>query len=128
MKYALTVHGHLFEVVTSGNAEAATFRTCLEEVFRHERWRRGMPYLFDHSDLDSGPLTVNDVRGIADACLDFREEFGSSRLALLLRRDLEFGLARMWGVFMEGRWDATVGIFRSRDDAVKWLRETGGKH
>lgn len=85
-----------------------------------------MPYLFDHSDLDSGPLTVNDVRSIADACLDFREQFGFSRLALLLRRDLEFGLARMWGVFMEGRWDATVGIFRSRDDAVAWLRESGG--
>ena len=80
-----------------------------------------MSYLFDHSDLDSGPLTVNDVRRIADYCADRKEEFGHSRFAVVLRRDVEFGLARMWGFFVEGRWDAIVGIFRSRDKAVQWL-------
>jgi hypothetical protein len=127
MDYELTVQDQLFEVVTSGDAEAVTFRTCLEDVFNHERWRQGMPYLFDHSNLNSGPLTMNDVRRIADFCLDFKEMFGSSRLALLLRRDLEFGLARVWGALVEGQWDAKVCTFRSRDDAVKWLLEGGEK-
>ncbi len=121
MDYELAVRNGIFEVVTRGDAEVLKFKEILDATFGHERWKPGMPYLFDHSDLDSGPLTVNDVRRIADFCADRKKEFGYSRLAVVLRRDVEFGLARMWGVFVDGRWDAIVSIFRSRDKAVQWL-------
>lgn len=121
MKYEITFRDGFFEVVTHGDAEVMKFREFLDETFSRESWRPGMPVLHNHSDLNSGPLRVDDVSLIADFCADSRQEFGHSKVAVVLRRDLEFGLARMWAALVEGRWDATANVFRLRDEAVLWL-------
>lgn len=123
MQYKVAVRDGVCEAVTSGAAEVLKFRELLVSAFRQEGWVRGMPCLFDHSDLDSGPLTVDDVRCIADYCVEFNAEFAHGRVAAVLRRDLEFGLARMWGFFVEGRMHAVIGVFRSREDALQWLKQ-----
>ena len=122
MEYEVALRDGIFEVVTRGDAEVMKFREYLDETFRHESWKPGMPVLHDHSDLNSGPLTVDDISRIADFCAESRRDFGHSKLAVVLRRDVEFGLARMWETFIEDRWDATAGVFRSRDEAVRWLK------
>jgi len=43
------------------------------------------------------------------------------KCAILVARDLEYGMVRMWGVFVEGKWDVTVNLFKSRDEAIVWL-------
>jgi hypothetical protein len=39
------------------------------------------------------------------------------------RRDLDFGLARMWQAFVDGNGWETM-IFRSQLDAARWIEES----
>ena len=121
MDFEVSLQDGVFVVVTHGDAEVMKFRDYLDETFAHEQWRPGSPVLHDHSDLNGGPLTVDDVRLIADFCAEASEQFGHSKLAVVTSRDAEFGLARMWGAFMDGRWGVTAQAFRSLDEGKRWL-------
>ena len=124
MDFELHYRDGIFEVVTHGDAEVVKFREYLDRTASHEHWSPGAPVLHDHSDLNSGPLTVGDVARIADYCAASRNDFGRSKVAVVLSRDLEYGLARMWGALVDGKWDAIPNLFRSRDEAVLWLKGT----
>ena len=121
MEFEVSFQDGIFTVVTRGDAEVMKFREYLDEMFEHDRWQPGMPVLHDHSELNSGPLSVDDIRLIADFCAESREQFGNSRLAVVVFRDVEFGLARMWGAFVDGRWNATAQTFRTPKEGRQWL-------
>ena len=123
IEYELHYRDGFFEIETHGGAEAWKFGEFLARMLADERWKPGTPFLTNHTDLDAGSLTVNEVRQIAAYCIDSRANFGHARCAVVVGRDLEFGLSRMWGVFVEGEWDVAAGVFRSRDEAVAWLKE-----
>ena len=59
------------------------------------------------------------------ACMinDVRVELGSSRMAILVPGDLRYGFGRMWQIYIEGKWNGDSELFRSREDAVYWLRK-----
>ena len=121
MKYEVRYDDEFFEVTTHGDAEPGGFEEFIDLLLGHEKWKPGTAFLVDHSELNAGPLTVAEVHNIADMCVRRRAQFGRARCALLVRRDLEYGLARMWEVFVEGKWDVTANLFRSRNEAILWL-------
>jgi hypothetical protein len=121
MKYEVLYHDGFFEVKTSGNAECEGFREFVDLLLSHEKWKPGTAFLLNHSELNAGPLTVDDVHYIAEVRVRPRAQFGQAKCAVLVSRDLEYGLTRMWEVFIDGKWDAIVEIFRSRDEAISWL-------
>ena len=113
----------IFEVTTSGDANLQGFNDFVKVIFKHEEWKPGGRILFDHTELNAGPLTVDDVQGIANIAGQYNEQFGNAKLAPVVNRDLEYGLARMWGVFVESKaWHASEKLFRDRDEAVAWLK------
>ena len=121
MEYEIHQRNGFVEVVTHGDGDVEVFQEILNEVLRHPDWRPGTPVLIDHSDLNAGPLTVDGMKSLADMIHDARVELGSSRMAILVSEDLEYGLGRMWQVYIEGKWNGASEIFRSREDAVGWL-------
>lgn len=127
MDFDLTYHDSYFEVRTFGDADRVTFEQFLDAMLKHTAWKPGTPSLHDHTRLNAAALTVEDIRAIAQFCADRRHLLGFARFAVVVDRDLEFGLARMWGVFVEDRWDVQGGIFRQREEAMAWLLEGVGK-
>ena len=121
LEYNLTYHDGFFEGTTSGDAEADQFGELLDLMLAHAEWKPGTPYLHDHTDLNAGPLTVDDVGRVAQLCADRRADLGAGKCALIMVRDLEFGLARMWGSLVEDKWDVEANIFRTREEAIAWL-------
>jgi len=121
MEYTIESRDSYLEVKQSGLCELRVYGECLAAVLEHESWTPGTPTLVDQTELDAGTLTINEVRALATQCGARREEAGSSRLAILVARDLEFGMNRMWGVFVEDQWDVVLGVFRSKEEAVAWL-------
>ena len=121
MKYEIIEHEGFVEVITSGDADLATFRDFLSDILSLDTWVPGTPLLTNHTRLNSGPLTVDDIDRMASLAGDARVALGPLRLASLVSRDLEFGLARMWEVYVEEKWDGETAVFRSRDDAISWL-------
>jgi hypothetical protein len=123
MEYEIHQTSKFVEVVTHGDGEATVFQELLSEVFALKDWKPGTPILIDHSDFNAGPLTVGEMSALADMIDSVRVELGSLRMAILVAGDLEFGLGRMWEVFVEDKWDGASEVFRSREDAMRWLAE-----
>lgn len=121
MQYAIVRGNGFLEVRTLGNAELGGLANMVDELLSHPHWEPGGKLLVDHSELNAGPITVDEVRVLADKVTQVRERFGHARCAHLVARSLEFGLVRMWEAYVEGRWDTVTMCFRSRVDAISWL-------
>ena len=123
MRHEIHCHGDFFEVKIHADAERSGFAKLIDELLGHEKWKPGSAFLVNQAELNARPLTVGDLYFIAELCKIWRTQFGQARCAILVARDLEFGLTRMWEVFVEGNWDATADVFRSRAKAISWLKE-----
>ncbi len=122
MHYTLEFKQGIFEVKTSGDADVIMFKEFIHEIVNHEKWLPGNPILVDHTDMNAGPLESNDLKKIADYCKKYSKSLGPAKCAILAARDLEFGIGRMWQVFVEiNVWDVTQQIFKTREKALEWL-------
>ena len=125
MEFSVNPCDGFFEIKLAGEAKLETYGEFLDALVSHGDWKPGTPIFVDEVDLETGPLQVRDVEEIARMCGDRRVEIGQARVALLAGRDLEFGFIRMWGVFVEDKWDVTANVFKSREDAMAWLMAFG---
>ena len=121
MEFIVDYHHGLFEIKTFGDAEVEKFRDILETLVTHAKWKPGTPFLVDHTHLNAAPLTTEDMIAIARFNGQYRAQIGKAKCAHVLARDLEFGMARMWEIFVENEWDVFERLFKSRDDAIAWL-------
>ncbi|MBU8871871.1 MAG: hypothetical protein KOO60_13475 [Gemmatimonadales bacterium] len=123
MEFSIKHNDDFFEIKVSGEAELSKYGDFLDALIGHDKWKPGTPVLVDEMELDTSPLTVGNVQQIADMCGQRRAELGPAKCALLAGRDLEFGMIRMWGVFVEGKWDIVSDLFTVREEAIGWLKE-----
>ena len=94
-----------------------------DAIFKHENWEPGTPYIIDHSDLNASLVTAEGVRRIARMARDRRAKYGVTKSAIVAPRDLEYGLSRMWLVFVDDEKDVSTRIFRTREEAVAWMTD-----
>ncbi|MFO7986956.1 MAG: hypothetical protein R6U38_13935 [Desulfatiglandaceae bacterium] len=123
MEFEIHPYDGIFEVRTYGDAEFGKFRDILEGLVTHEKWQPGTPFLMNHTELNSATLTNEDMRQIAELNGQYSARVGPSKCALLLPRDLEYGMGRIWEAFVEDKWDASEELFRSREEAIEWLSD-----
>lgn len=123
MEFSIRYDDGFFEIKTRGDAEVAIFKAILHDLVSHEKWKPGTPFLVDHSELNAAPLRSADLQTIAGFNAQYSTRIGKAKCAHLLVRDLEYGMARMWEVYMENRWEISSKLFKSRDEAVQWLKE-----
>jgi hypothetical protein len=127
MKHEIVWRDGCLEVKTHGDATVEGMAAMIAGILSHERWQCGGAVLVDNSELNAGALTVAQIRSIADMASQGREQVGTAKIAHLVARDLEFGLVRMWEALVSQRWDARLMCFRSRDEAVAWLKQRDGE-
>jgi hypothetical protein len=123
MKYEVHYHDGFFEIEAYGNAEPVRFREVLDLLLAHEKWKPGTAILLNNSELNAGPLTVSDIYYMAGSFVRSRVQLGQARMAILVARELEYGMARMRMGFVEGKWDVIENVFRSRNEAISWLKD-----
>ena len=124
MQFNLNYHDAVFEVTTSGDAILQGYYDFTKAVLEHDEWKPGGLILLDHTKLNTGPLTVDDVQAIAIISGQYSEQLGTARVAIVVARDLDYGMTRMWQVFVENQTNsyASAKIFRNRDEAWAWLK------
>ena len=124
VQFNLNFRDAVFEVTTSGDAIRQGYYDFTKAVLEHEEWKPGGLILLDHTELNTGPLTVDDVQAIAIISGQYNEQLGTAKVALVVDRDLDYGMTRMWQVFVESHTTsyASAKIFRNRDEAVAWLK------
>lgn len=124
MQFNLNYHGAIFEVTTSGDAILQGYHDFTKAILEHAEWKPGGFILLNHTELNTGPLTIDDVQAIASISEQYSEQLGTAKVAILVDRDLDYGMTRMWQGLVESNttsYDSTK-IFRNRDEAVAWLK------
>jgi hypothetical protein len=95
--------------------------TEIAEVTRATDWQGAKRFLWDLRNLDKGPASTQEIQEAAELTEANLDIWRGTRIAVLVNRDLDFGVARMFGAFAE-RFDLEFGIYRDKDSAIEWLR------
>ncbi|MBU1171200.1 MAG: hypothetical protein KKD44_16700 [Proteobacteria bacterium] len=121
MEYTVTFIDGYFDVKLIGKSNVEESAAYLDFLIAHKEWSPGSLVLSDETEIEIGHLTVNDLKQISIVCEERRAAIGAARFAAVVPKDLLFGMNRMFQVYVEPNWDATIFAFRSRDEALKWL-------
>lgn len=100
------------------------------EIMKHLRnfysspdYSPAMNSLWDLRDADFSEVKPHEIRTLMEMVKGHWGQNGSARSALLVTKDLDFGLARMYEMLMDGGTAGSVMVFRDHDEAVEWLEE-----
>lgn len=85
----------------------------------------GIPVIVDCREVDP-PDSSEVVRYIADMTTAIAAELDCGPLAIVVGSDVEYGMARMYMALTELKHPDTI-VFRSYDNALKWLRQKSKK-
>ena len=121
MEHSITPRDGYLEVKLTAKPTPDAFTEYFNALVSHKYWESGSLVLTDETKLDGSTITVQEVRDITEICGKYSSELGQVRTAILVARDIEYGMIRMWDVFVEGKWDVEARLFRSRDEALAWL-------
>jgi len=91
-----------------------------EKVRTHQNFQEGMVTIWDLRKADAAKLDSQDVIRLAryfETQIKNRAEY---RVAVIVSRDLEYGLSRMYQVAVADL-PAKIGIFINLEDAKRWV-------
>jgi hypothetical protein len=110
-------------VRTNGVATLEDFRAWLKEWVSDARIRPGLRVLMDHRQLDMSKVTVEDIERRAEIVATEAPRFRGAHIALVVERDIDYGILRMLGAVFEGRpeFRSVVRVLRSIEEARFWL-------
>ncbi len=108
-------------VETEGVASREGMRRINDAIVAHPERDDRRPIVVDHSRLDQRPLTVNVMPELADRT---STDYGPWRAprAIVCPDSLGYGQARMWLANLTRERQEMAGVFRSREQAVAWIR------
>jgi hypothetical protein len=110
-------------LTASGPIKAAELITATNEVFARDfAIDPLLCVLVDGSEATVAGVTGADVRAIANADVRVSGQIPNLAVAVLARKSITYGLARMWQAYVEHSGWATA-VFRDRTAAVTWLKE-----
>ena len=112
-----------FIIKTSGDTTPDDVENSLRQVFNSQDWRIGTHILYDNRLENLDNLSGDEVEEISLKFTQFNDKLKHSKIALVMPRDLAFGLARMWEIHNENKASFKTYVFRSIDEAHKWIEE-----
>ena len=105
-----------------------------DDIFAYQRevWSRadvnGYDELVDMSGVDAIVEPSSDgMRRLAELSAQMDPPSGGTKFAIVARQDFAFGLGRMYEAYraLNQRSTKEVAVFRSREEALRWLSRTG---
>ena len=106
-------------VACSGSLQLRDAKAAARSLWRTKDWN-GDAALWDfrHATFD---LSTSDIREIAHFVLHNQPSRPPRKMAFVVTRDVDFGMARMFDAFREDP-NTQFGVFRDCDEALSWAR------
>lgn len=121
MNSKIDIQGNLATVHLSGKACVEDLCDVAKAIIASPGWMSGMNILSDYSELDLSQLTGDDIERFAKTLSPDRKRLGNGLCACVSANPQNFGLGRMWEIFMEQNSDLRVCVFYDLKKAQKWL-------
>jgi len=125
MKHTLKVSedGSFFTIITEGEGDVEGIIAFLKDIISHPQWKPGNLILLDHRALKIDEITVSGIEDVSAYFKTISNELGNGKVALLMKREIDFGIARAWENITEYDVDIKVYVFRELEKAISWLKE-----
>ncbi len=121
MKHEVSVEDGIVLAVLSGPISPEGYVAVARDIMKLPGWNPGMRVLIDYTYLDLKKEMGADAPTYAEALAPLRKAMGRTRVACVNNRSVEFGLGRMFQVFVQELTDLEVGIFYTFEEAMNWL-------
>ena len=125
MEYDIKVEpdGRFFTVTTTGPGSAEGIIAFLDAIVSHASWQPGNTILLDHRKLDIANITVEGIDRVSHHFQKIGPQLGGGKIALVMKKDIDFGIARAWELTTDAHVDMQIGVYRSIDEARMWLHQ-----
>ena len=125
MKHTLKVskNGSLFTIKTEGGGNVEGIIAFLKDIISHPQWKPGNYILLDHRGLKIDAITVSGIEDVSAYFKSISDKLGNGKIALVMKRDIDFGIARAWENITAYDVDIKVYVFRELEKATRWLKE-----
>ncbi len=112
-------HENVIIVEATGLVNMNTIIDTGMALARHEDFEKGMNQVYDISRATTD-MPAPEIKQLVLEFDNYRSLFGENyRLALVVARDLDYGLGRMFQVYA-GELSIETGVFRSLEEAEDW--------
>ena len=115
--------GAVVTIKTYGDGSPEGIIAFLEDLISHPEWQKGANVLLDHRELSIDSITVEGIERVAGFFVSIADQLGDGKLALVMNRDIDFGIARAWELVTATEVDMQIRVFKRIDDAKCWLQE-----
>ena len=125
MKHTLEVskNGLIFTVVTEGDGNVEGIIAFLEDIISHPQWKPGKRILLDHRELNIDEISAAGIEDVSFYFITISDKLGDGKIALVMNRDIDFGIARAWESITNLDVDIQIHVFRQLEEAINWLNE-----
>jgi hypothetical protein len=113
----------LFIVTTEGDGDVEGIISFLKDIISHPEWKPGFNILLDHQALEIDTIKSDGISKISSYFKSISSKLGSGKIALVMKRDIDFGITRIWEMITEPDVDIKIRVFRGLEKAKAWLDE-----
>jgi len=110
--------------VVTGPLSIGPLIDTLEQVYRRPDFDPSHHVLWDLRASELAAFTSADIERTATHVAARWTPAPGTRAALVVARDLDYGLSRMYEQILAASWTGELRVFRGRDAAERWLFET----
>ncbi len=110
----------------SGRITQDEIRAFQAQLLGHERLHPDARCLVDLSEVESSDASGTTVQEALQLAREHRQSFEGVRIAVVAKRAASFGLSRMYELRNDGDLVPDFGVFRTREEALGWLRGDSG--
>ena len=86
----------------------------------HINYKNGMGRLWDFTEGDLSLFDTNTIQAMAQYSLKFPPGVNDVKVAFAVKRDLEYGLSKMFEAF-SAKAKTSIQVFRSLQEAEEWI-------
>ena len=108
-------------ITATGLADAKGLVGLVRDLVSSAPFRPGMLILEDYLAIDASKVTSSDLHAQADTVIQFSDQIGPSKAAIIVPSPVTFGYARMWQAYVDDRTAMESRVFYSRADGLEWL-------
>jgi hypothetical protein len=106
-----------------GDASFSNAPAFTREFLEDERYRPGLKVLVDHTEPHTFKYSTGELRELIDRVVAMEGKIGGGYCAIVAPTPVVYGIMRIWEAELESATKARIRLFRSKEDAIAWLRD-----
>lgn len=112
---------HIIRYSITGDISFHEILDSLQEIHKKPDHKPAMDVLWDLTNASFGNITAEEIRQFATLVGEKWSDSPISKAALVAERVFDFGMARMYAIYLENKVSCKVEVFRKVEEALAWL-------